>query len=193
MDLLNAITQALGIGLCVGVGGPLAALFVVAMAALGAGFDPEFTDWEFISETWFVAVIFGLVIAAVFGDRAKLELRLPLALFAASFGAIAGAASMAEEGETVLLGIIVGAIAGGAGSLIAHDVLQGARKRASSSGDEGASNTLAVIFAAAGIAIAAVALFISPGALVILVALAFLALSRRRKAGEKYEGLRILR
>ena len=56
-----------------------------------------------------------------------------------------------------------------------------------------AANALIIGFAAAGIVLAAVCLFIPPISLAVLAALVYLAVSRRRKADEKYEGLRILK
>jgi len=58
---------------------------------------------------------------------------------------------------------------------------------------ESAGNTLEGIFAVAGIVIALLALFVPPLSLLGIVALVVLANGRRRKAGEKYEGLRVLR
>ena len=52
-----------------------------------------------------------------------------------------------------------------------------------------AANALIIGFAAAGIVLAAVCLFIPPISLAVLAALVYLAASRRRKADEKYEGL----
>ena len=54
-------------------------------------------------------------------------------------------------------------------------------------------NTLVLGFSFGGMALAALALFLPPVSLLAGVALLVLAAGRRRKAGEKYEGLRILR
>ncbi len=191
MDLFLAICQAIGLGLAFGIGGPLAALFAAVMANLQAGIDPRGTDWEFFGSEWFVTVLFAINVAAYLGQRRGLPTRIPFAIVAATVGAIAGAASLAEEGEVAAIGLVAGAIAGAAAALLAGDVLEGARKRAAGSGDSGA--TLNLIFAAAGVALAALALYAPPVSLVAAAALAAVALGRRRKAEEKYEGLRILR
>ncbi|MBK5117491.1 MAG: hypothetical protein JJE23_11305, partial [Thermoleophilia bacterium] len=57
----------------------------------------------------------------------------------------------------------------------------------------GAGGTLDLIFAAAGVLTATLALFVPPASLLALIALLVLAAGRRRKASEKYEGLRVLR
>lgn len=196
MDLFLAICQALGVGLACGIGGPLAALFVVVMANLGAGIDPAKTEWDFLASDWFAAAVFAANVAAFYGARREIEMRIPLAAVAAVIGAIAGAASLAERGEPALVGLTLGALAGAFASLLAQSVLAGARRRAAAGGGAGErppGDALVLILAAAGLALAALALFAPPSSLVGLGALLVLAAGRRRRAGEKYEGLRILR
>jgi hypothetical protein len=194
MDLFLAICQAAGLALAVGIGGPLAALFIVVMASLEAGIDPRGTDFEFLGEPWFATVVFAITVVLTLARRREVSLRMPLIAFAAAFGAIAGAASLAEEGEPAAIGLLVGALVGAGSALLAGDVLTGAQRRSASSG-EGASTaaTLDLIFALAGIGAAALALFVPPASIALLIALVVLASGRRRRAGEKYEGLRILR
>jgi hypothetical protein len=194
MDLFLAICQAAGLALAAGIGGPLAALFIVVMASLEAGIDPRGTDFEFIGEPWFATVVFAITVILTLARRREVSLRMPLIVFAAAFGAIAGAASLAEEGEPAAIGLLVGALVGAGSALLAGDVLSGAQRRSASSA-EGTSTaaTLDLIFALAGIGAAALALFVPPASLALLIALAVLASGRRRRAGEKYEGLRILR
>jgi hypothetical protein len=200
MDLLLAICQAIGIGIAVGIGGPLVALFVSFMASMEAGIDPRGTDWKFIGETWFLVVLLLANVVGFYLSRSGTESarRGFQALVAGGFGAVAGAASLAQEGEPAVLGLILGLLAGVGSALVASDILAGARRRASASrkGSEDAAATAAtleLIFAAAGILIAALALFVPPAALLGLVGLGALAAGRRRRAGEKYEGLRVLR
>lgn len=188
-----AICQAAGLGLAIGIGGPLAALFVATMAHVELGMDPEGTDWEFFASNWFIAILFVVNVLAFYAHRAGLSTRIPGALFAAAIGAIVGAASLAEEGEAVVLGLLVGGLLALAASLLAADVLAGAARRAGAEEGADPEGTLTFIFAGAGILVAAVALFAPPASLLALLALGVLAAARRRRAGEKYEGLRVLR
>lgn len=198
MDLFLAICQAAGLGLAIGIGGPLTALFVATMAHLGLGMDPEGTDWDFFASNWFIAILFAANVAAFFVQRSPAAAR-PWAIwvrgaaFAAAIGAIAGAASLAEEGEPALVGFLVGGLLALGSALLAADVLAGAQRRAEADAEAAATGTLTLIFAFAGIAIATLALFVPPASLLVLVALLVLAVGRRRRAGEKYEGLRVLR
>ncbi len=196
MDLLLAICQAIGLAVAVGVGGPLAALFISVMASLHAGIDVRGTNWDFLGQGWFLVLVLLANVAAFYGARRNELRRVPQVAFAAVFAAIAGAASLAEQGDSALLGFVIGALVGAGTALVATDVLVGAQRRArSTSLSRGASaaGTLELIFALAGVVIALVALFLPPVSLLALIGLAVLAGGRRRRAGEKYEGLRVLR
>lgn len=195
MDLFLAICQGLGLALAIGIGGALAALFASTMGSLEAGFDPDGTDFDFLVATWFLVTLLALVVLTVLA-RGREAARYPVVALLAVAGALAFAASLAEEGETAWPGLVVGALATAAAAFIASEVLEGAISRASRSGSEGAgdvANTLIIGFAVAGIVVAALALFVPPVSLLVAAGLLIVALGRRRKAGEKYEGLRILR
>lgn len=196
MDLFLAICQGLGLAIAIGIGGAVAALFASLMGSLEAGFNPDGTDFEFITATWFLITLLAIVVLAVVA-RGRDAARIPVLLLLSAAGAIAFAASLAEEGETAWPGLVLGAIATFAAAVIALDVLEGAIARAGSQGDAqkaaDAANTLQIGFVFGGMLIAALALFVPPASLVAAAALLVLALGRRRRAGEKYEGLRILR
>jgi hypothetical protein len=196
MDLFLAICQGLGLALAVGIGGPLAALFISMMAALGSGIHPDATDYDFVDATWFLVTLLAIVVVFMLA-RSRNVLRWPQVAVLAAIGAVVFAASLAEEGETAWPGLILGAVATAFAATIAWSILAGAIRRAQGnepgSREADAANTMIVAFAGAGIVLAALSLFLPPVSLVALAALAWLALSRRRRAGEKYEGLRILR
>jgi len=207
MDLFLAICQGLGLALAIGIGGALAALFVSMMGSLEAGIDPGGTDFGFITATWFLVTLLALTALTIYA-RGRDSLRLVVVALLAAAGALACAASLAAEGETAWPGLIVGAIAAGLAALIATDVLEGALRRARAAGagrggvsreaggetpEADAANVLILGFAAAGVIVAALALFLPPVSILAAIALAVIAIGRRRKAGEKYEGLRILR
>ncbi len=59
--------------------------------------------------------------------------------------------------------------------------------------DRDAAATLPVYAEVAGLLLAALAVFVSPVSLVALAFLVWLLLQQRRRAGQKYAGLRILR
>lgn len=195
MDLINAICQGLGLALAVGVGGALIGLLAGALASLELGFDPEGTDYGFVAEGWFLLALLGVVVAGAYLRGRQAARYLALAA-AAAIGAILAAASLAEEGEPAAIGLLAGAVAGLGAALLAASVLEGAQRRAQasdSSSATGAANTLILIFAAAGALIALIAVLVPPLSIAVAAGLGWLARGRRRRAEEKYEGLRILR
>lgn len=194
MDLLFAICQAIGLGLACGIGGPLAWLFIAVMAGAGAGFDPVDTDYGFVGSGWYIALLFAANVADFF-QRSRNAKRSPAVIAAgtAVIAALFGAAALAADGEAAILGFVLAGLAAGASALVALSVLEGAQRRRAAASDAAPDGTLALIFGFAGIVVAAFALFAPPVALLALFGLGYLAAGRRRKAGEKYEGLRILR
>jgi len=196
MDLFMAICQGLGLALAVGIGGPLAALFIAMMAALGSGIHPDATDYDFLSATWFLVTLLAVVVIFMLA-RGREVMRWPTIAVLAAIGAVVFAASLAEDGHTAWPGLIAGAAATAFAAAVAYAVLEGAIKRAEGnepgSKEADAANFMIVAFAAAGIVVAAFSLFLPPASLPALAAVIWLAAGRRRRAGEKYEGLRILR
>lgn len=207
MDFM-ALCQGLGLAIAIGLGGAIAALFVSMMGSLEAGIDPDGTDFGFITATWFLVMLLALTVLTVLA-RGREAARLPVVALLAAAGALAFAASLAEEGEAAWPGLVIGALAAGLTALVASDVLEGALRRARNAGakrggvgrgaDDAAApeadtaNVLIVGFAAAGIVLATIALFVPPVSILAAIALGFLAFGRRRKSGEKFAGLRILR
>ena len=190
------ICQGLGLALAVGIGGPIAALFIAMMGSLDAGIHPGGSDYDFLGATWFLVTLLALVVLAMLA-RSRPSLRYPTIAVLAAIGAIVCAASFAENGDVAWPGLVIGAVATALAALVSYDVLEGAIGRAKGnepgSKEADAANFLIVAFAAAGIVLAAVCLFVPPVSLLAVAALAYLAATRRRRADEKYEGLRILR
>lgn len=87
---------------------------------------------------------------------------------------------------------VVGAIACLAGAvfacLVVSDVVAGAGRREGSG-----SGALAFLVSIAALIVLAIAILVSPASLLIIAALAWLGVSRRRRALRKHAGLRVLR
>jgi hypothetical protein len=125
-----------------------------------------------------------LLAAAGPGDRQAAL----IALVAAAFGAALGGFSMSEDGESVIGGIVVGAVAGWVAATVVSAVVAGALRRA-----EGGAVGLGSLVVLAAVALAGLSILLPPVSLAALLALAWLAIARRRRAQRKHEGLRILR
>jgi len=72
--------------------------------------------------------------------------------------------------------------------IVVSDVVAGAGRR-----EGGGSGALAFLVSLAALLVLAIAILISPATLLVVAALAWLAISRRRKAQRKHAGLRVLR
>ena len=72
--------------------------------------------------------------------------------------------------------------------LVVSDVVSGAGRR-----EGGGAGALGFLVSLAALVVVAIAILISPAALLVLVALIWLGISRRRRAQRKHAGLRVLR
>jgi hypothetical protein len=102
-------------------------------------------------------------------------------------GAALFAVSLTAEDHPGWPGAVAGAILAAFAFAVARGVSAGARAR------QGAAGVTEALVALAALLLAGLSLLASPIALVALVALIWLAVSRRRDAARKYEGLRTLR
>ena len=131
----------------------------------------------------------GLALAAgcLIGAAGRFRwLGLPLA---AVLGAALFAIALDAGDHPVWPGVIGGLLLGALAFTVASGIAAGAAARAG----EGAGSTIAAAIAGFAIVLAVLSLLVPPVAIAALAAIAFLALARRRRAGRKYAGLRILR
>jgi hypothetical protein len=191
MDLFLAICQGLGLALAAGIGGMLALLLMSVLAHVDVGWDLDGTDFEWFASEWFVAVLFGLNVVAFLLARGALPrgaTRGALLGAVTALGAVAFAGSLAEETSTWWPGLAAGAAAAAAAGIVAGSIVSGAAKRS-----EDTAGTLTLIAAGAGALLVLVSLFLPPLSILAAAGLAVLAVGRRRRAEQKYEGLRSLR
>jgi hypothetical protein len=191
MDLFLAICQGLGLALAAGIGGMLAVLLMSVLAHVDVGWDLDGTDFEWFATEWFIPILFVLNVVVFFIARAAAlsaeTRRVVLIVLAAGFGAIAFGGALAEETGDWFPGLL-GAIFGGLSAVITDEVLSGAIARS-----EETAGTLQLMAAGAGLVLVLAALFVPPVSILVAIALLVLAAGRRRRADEKYEGLRSLR
>ena len=192
MDLFLAICQGLGLALAAGIGGMLAVLLMSVLAHIDVGWDLDGTDFDWFASEWFIPILFVLnVVVFVLGWGSVLPAtarRGVLIGLAAAFGAIVFGASLAEETTTWWPGLAAGAAAGAVAAAVGESVVAGASARS-----EESAGTLQLMVAGTGLILVIVALFLPPVSLLVAIGLVVLATGRRRRADEKYEGLRSLR
>jgi hypothetical protein len=190
------ILQAAGIGAAVGIRPFLPALLVGALAAGNLGIDFGGTKYSFLEKApWLLAMVVCVVAFNVIRQRAG-DARLEAAPATIAFGAVCvviaaleGAGSLADRGHPVAAGIAAGA----ACAVLAAVAVQPLFVRVRGRLEPGAASLLGLYREGAALAAAGLSVLFPPLAIVIVGALAFLLAGGRRREGEKYAGLRILR
>jgi hypothetical protein len=194
MDLFLAISQGIGTSLATGVRTFLVPLLVGAMAGGDIGVDFDGTEYEFLESTFWLALMLVLLVGAWYVERS--DIPVPAAVWAVASAALGGvlfAGSLSEESYAPELGLLAGALVALIGFLAASVFLGGATERLAARGETGAARSLAVVVDIATLVFAALALLVSPVSYVGLAFCAWVLMVQRRRAGQKYEGLRILR
>ena len=193
MEFVLDLLQGIGIAAAVGVRPMLPVLLAGALASRDIGLDFDGTDFAFL-ESWPFLLATALASAAlVFLGRSRPEEPPPLVFTLAAvcvlLGALEAAGSLADRGHTIVPGVILGAAAAVLGFLASRDLFARVRRRL----DPEAAAALPVYAEALALAGAGLSILFPPLALLVVGALAWLMFGGRRREGEKYAGLRILR
>jgi hypothetical protein len=192
MDYLFDLLQGLGIAAGIGIRPFLPTLLVGALAAENAGVDFGGTDFSFLEQAGFLLVI--VVLVAIFGfleRRGRIDAlpALVLAGVAVVLGALLAAGSVADHSSTWWPGLIVGA----AGALLGFYATRSLLIRTRARMDAQTAGTLPLYAEGAAVLSAGLSILLPPLAIVICGGLVWLLIGARRRAGEKYAGLRILK
>jgi Na+-translocating ferredoxin:NAD+ oxidoreductase RnfA subunit len=195
MDFILDLLQGLGIAAAIGIRPFLPVLLVGALASANAGIDFEGTDFAFLEQAGFLLAMIVGVAALGFIDRRKpaaaaapplLYVALVIALV---LGALLAAGSIADRSDDWWPGVIVGPLAAALGFFAALSLFGRVRARL----DAEAQGALPLYGEAAALLAAGLSVLFPPLALVVVGVLAWLYAGGRRRAGEKYAGLRILK
>jgi hypothetical protein len=195
MDLVLDLLQGAGIAAAVGIRPFLPVLLAGALASADLGLDFDGTDFAFLEATGFLLAMVVLVaIFDVVQRRAGPETteRPPwlyvLLAIALVLGALQAAGSMADRDNPVVLGAVVGVACAALGFFAVLPVIARVRRRL------GAEAGLLPFYAeAAALAAAGLSILFPPLAVLVIGGLGWLLVGSRRREGEKYAGLRILR
>ncbi|MGI8624408.1 MAG: hypothetical protein ACR2NB_13220 [Solirubrobacteraceae bacterium] len=196
MDTVLDILQAAGIGAAIGIRPFLPALLVGALAAGDLGLSFGGTGYAFLEKAPFLLVmIVGLVILDLVRRRAG-EATLDAGPGLYALGAVAvvvaaleGAGSLADRGHPVGAGVAVAVVC----AVVALVAIRPLFARVRSRLDAGAARLLPLYREALALVVAALSVLFPPLAIVVVGALIWLLAGGRRREGEKYAGLRILR
>ncbi len=193
MSYVLDLLQGLGLGGAAGMRPFLPALLAGALARANLGVDFEDTAFAFLEADWFLLALALGVVAGVLADRRRAGDDGPvvaaLAGIAIGLGALLGAGSLDDRFDVWWPGLLAGAGAATLANAATRSLLSRVRARL----DEAAGRALPLYAEGGGLVLAGASVLFPPLALVGLGFLAFLLRGGRRREGEKYAGLRILR
>jgi hypothetical protein len=194
MDLLMAISQGVGVSLATGVRTFLPPLAVGVLARADAGIDFNGTGYGFLESIPWLAALVLLIALATFAERARVLVpALALAGLAVVIAALEFAGTLADEGYAAAPGFPAGAVCAAVGFLAAQAFFGRAAARARTGGEEEAASLVELFAQGAALLLAVLAVLLWPVSWVALAFIVWVLLVQRRRAGQKYEGLRILR
>src|SRR3954468_23176559 len=190
MDYLLDLLQGLGIAAAIGIRPFLPTLLAGALAAGNVGIDFSGTDFSFLEKAPFlIAIVVLTVVFGVLERRSIRQLAVVLLAITLVLGALLASGSIADNSDTWWPGVPVGVAAASLGFLAASSLFTRVRARL----DAEAAGALPLYAEAAALLAAGLSILFPPLAVLVAAALAWLLLGGRRRAGEKYAGLRILR
>jgi hypothetical protein len=196
MDFVLDLLQGAGIAAAIGIRPFLPVLLAGALASSDTGLDFSGTDFSFLESWPFLLGVLVLVAALdIAGRRAGRDavdrppLLYALGAVALVLGALLAAGSVADGSDDWWAGAIVGLACAALGFQAARSLFSRVRRRL----DEQAASVLPVYAEGAALGAAGLSILFPPLALLVIGAMIWLLTGGRRRAGEKYAGLRILR
>jgi hypothetical protein len=196
MDFILDLLQGAGLAAAIGIRPFLPVLLAGALATADVGLDFDGTDFSFLESWEFLLAVLVLVMLLDFvGRRAGRDAadRPPLlyALLALSvvLGGLMAAGSVADRSDAWWAGLIAGVACAALGFQAARSLFGRVRRRL----DDQTAAALPVYAEGTAVAAAGLSILFPPLAILVLGALVWLLSGGRRRAGEKYAGLRILR
>ena len=180
----------------------MAVIVTGVMAHENAGIDFSGTDWSWLESPVFLAILAAVYVVFWLLDRGggsnairpggrAMEASPGYLISCAAAGALLFAGSLADGGHAAWPGLIAGALLGLLGCFSFGRLFARANARLFAAGDPGIVLGLARDVATIAVTVLVVLVGVL-GYLVVLAAIV-IALAARRREGEKYEGLRILR
>jgi hypothetical protein len=203
MSLFLDISTGAGLASSTGVRPYLPPLLAGALASGDIGIDFDGTDlWWLESPAFLAAVlalaVIGFVVERSEANRASPDMgaragRRPAEILAGVMGLVLGAllfaGALLDNDQEAWIGLVFGPLCAALGWLAIGGLVERVRGRL-----EPAQAALVTAYAdAAALILAAIAIFVPPLALLAIPGFIVLLLGGRRREGEKYAGLRILR
>jgi hypothetical protein len=194
MDFVFDLLQGIGIAAAIGIRPFLPVLLTGALASADIGLDFDGTDFSFLEAWGFLLAVLVVVGVLEYLDRKRAGEEPPALLYAigavtVALGALEAAGSLADRGHTIIPGVILGAAAALLGFLAARSLFGRVKKRL----EPDAAAALPIYAEGVALLAAGLSILLPPLAVLIVAGQAWLLAGGRRREGEKYAGLRILR
>jgi uncharacterized membrane protein YgdD (TMEM256/DUF423 family) len=191
MDTVFDILTGAGLATAAGIRPFLPGLAAGAFAAADLTIDFEGTDLSFLEEPVFLLALVVALVAVVLlqrrGDSSAVD--NAVALIAVVVGALLFAGALADHSDTWWPGIPAGVLLAGLGFTASRDLFARVRGRL----DPDARGALLVYADGIALLAAVLAILVPPVSVLLIGFLVWLLVTGRRREGEKYAGLRILR
>ncbi|HEY7620195.1 MAG TPA: DUF4126 family protein [Solirubrobacteraceae bacterium] len=191
MKLLLDILQGMGVSAATGVRPFLPTLLVGALAADDLGVNFDGTDFAFLEKPWWLLVIaVALVISTLLRTRFENPTgEAVLGGIGLGLGALLFAGTLADHRSTWWPGIIGGLLC----AFIAQQGTRSLLTRTRARLDAEAAGTLFLYAEGAALVIAGLSVLVPPVSILVIAFFLWLRFGGRRREGEKYAGLRILK
>ncbi len=194
MHLVFDICQGIGVAAAVGIRPFLPALVTGALAAGNVELHFNHTDYSFLQSVPFllamaVCVAIGLTLATRLGATNRTTVETVIGAVSIVLGALFFAGSLARGHYASWPGLIGGVVCAAVGIAASLPLLRRVRARL----DADAASALPLLAEGAAAVAAGLSVIAPPVGAILLVVLVWFVISGRRRADQKYEGLRILR
>jgi hypothetical protein len=191
MKLLLDILQGMGLAGAAGIRPFLPTLVAGAFASADLGVDYDGTAFWFLESPAFLLAV-AIVMVLTFLLRGRLDTTAGAAAISGigiGLGALLFAATLDDRNAVWWPGLIGGLVIAALAGAAANDLFARTRGRL----DAEAAAALPIYAEAVAVVLAALAILLPPVSIVAVVFFIWLLLGGRRREGEKYAGLRILR
>jgi Domain of unknown function (DUF4126) len=191
MSVFLDTTTGMGLAGASGVRPYLPPLLAGGLARGDIGIDFDGTDWRFLESTGFLLAVLAVGVIAYLLERSEGGAR-PVEILGAVAGVVLGAmlfAGALADGTESWPGLIAGPICALLGWRAVGGLVERARQRL----EGGAAALLTAYADGAALLLAALAIFVPPVSILAIAAFVVLLFGGRRREGEKYAGLRVLR
>jgi hypothetical protein len=191
MSVFLDTTTGIGLAGATGVRPYLPPLLAGGLARSDVGIDFDGTDWRFLESTGFLVAVLAVGVIAYLAERSQRQRAVEIfsGVVGIVLGALLFAGALADGGTEAWPGLVAGPIC----ALLGWRAVGGLVERVRGRLEGGAAALLTAYADAVALLLAAIAIFVPPASLLAIAAFVVLILGARRREGEKYAGLRILR